>query len=55
MLLRYRVLTRSLLRFNIRLIKLSDRMFKRYPLSLVVIPTGCFSTTRTRGILCHSL
>ncbi|KAJ0509835.1 hypothetical protein HanIR_Chr11g0533641 [Helianthus annuus] len=36
-------------------LKLSDRMFKYYPLSLVVIPTGCLSTTRTRGILCHSV
>ncbi|KAJ0936204.1 hypothetical protein HanRHA438_Chr03g0128121 [Helianthus annuus] len=36
-------------------LKLSDRMFKCYPLSLVVIPTGCLSAAQTRGRLCHSL
>ncbi|KAF5764366.1 hypothetical protein HanXRQr2_Chr01g0023991 [Helianthus annuus] len=30
-------------------------MFKCYTLSLIVIPTGCLSATRTRGVLCHSL
>ncbi|KAJ0599360.1 hypothetical protein HanIR_Chr03g0103991 [Helianthus annuus] len=60
MLLRYRVLTRSLLRFNIRSIETIRQMFKCfsnwvYTLLFVVIPTGCLSVARTQAILCHSL